>query len=105
MAMDAEDSAAEKLRRQQRMDLMRKVEEENAVRLEPLGCDRRHNRYWRFVNRPGDARDPGESRASRAGPPAPRLLTPPLAGRRWPGLGGAPAPSSNERRALGAQPA
>lgn len=32
------------------------VEEENAIRLEPLGLDRRHNRYWRFgAGAPGDA--------------------------------------------------
>ena len=28
----------------------RKAEEANATRAEPLGLDRRHNKYWRFVD-------------------------------------------------------
>jgi hypothetical protein len=38
--------------------LSRKAEEANAVRAEPLGQDRRYNRYWRFGadNEPGSGR-------------------------------------------------
>lgn len=49
--MEDEVSAANaaKQRQQQRIDTIRRAEESNAVRAEPLGQDRRYNRYWRFA--------------------------------------------------------
>lgn len=58
-AQEQEDeAAAAKLRQQQRADLLRRAEEGHAVRGEPLGLDRRHNRYWHLApdpNIPGDS--------------------------------------------------
>lgn len=52
----AEEDAAEAKRRvRERSETVRKAEEANAIRVEPLGADRRHNRYWRF----GGERVPG----------------------------------------------
>ena len=42
-------AAATKLRQQQRAETIRHAEEVNAIRGEPLGLDRRHNRYWHFA--------------------------------------------------------
>ena len=42
-------AAATRLRQQQRADTIRRAEELHAIRGEPLGLDRRHNRYWRFA--------------------------------------------------------
>ena len=55
---EASAAAAAKLRQQQRADLLRRAEEGHAVRGEPLGLDRRHNRYWHLAadpSIPGDA--------------------------------------------------
>jgi hypothetical protein len=65
LALDAEDSAAEKVRRQQRMEHIKRVEEENAIRIEPMGMDRRHNRYWRFMLRGAEKEEPGARLAGR----------------------------------------
>lgn len=43
-----EDVAEIKRRVKERNETVRKAEEANAIRVEPLGLDRRHNRYWRF---------------------------------------------------------
>ncbi|KAK9835073.1 hypothetical protein WJX81_008591 [Elliptochloris bilobata] len=43
-----EANAAAKARTQQRAAAIRCAEEANAVRVEPLGLDRRRNRYWRL---------------------------------------------------------
>lgn len=42
-------AAATKLRQQQRAETIRHAEEVNAIRGEPLGLDRRHNRYWHLA--------------------------------------------------------
>ncbi|KAG1674622.1 hypothetical protein FOA52_001871 [Chlamydomonas sp. UWO 241] len=34
---------------QERLDALRKVDEDHLLRMEPVGMDRRHNRYWRFT--------------------------------------------------------
>ncbi|EIE24672.1 hypothetical protein COCSUDRAFT_46901 [Coccomyxa subellipsoidea C-169] len=49
--MEDEVSAANaaKQRQQQRAETIRRAEESNAVRTEPLGQDRRYNRYWRLA--------------------------------------------------------
>ena len=55
---EASAAAAAKLRQQQRADLLQRAEEGHAVRGEPLGLDRRHNRYWHLAadpSIPGDA--------------------------------------------------
>ena len=51
------EAAQELIRRQQRAEAVRQVEEANAIRMEALGSDRYHNRYWRFasVGRCGDS--------------------------------------------------
>lgn len=36
----------------------RKAEEANATRIEPLGLDRRYNKYWRFTDADGCTEDP-----------------------------------------------
>ena len=46
---DMSAAAATKLRQQQRAETIRHAEEVNAIRGEPLGLDRRHNRYWHFA--------------------------------------------------------
>ncbi|KAL3160990.1 hypothetical protein ABBQ38_009379 [Trebouxia sp. C0009 RCD-2024] len=46
---DLLSAAAMKLRAQQRADTIQNAEEVNAIRGEPLGSDRRHNRYWHFA--------------------------------------------------------
>lgn len=46
---DMSSAAATKLRSQQRADAIQNAEEVNAIRGEPLGLDRRHNRYWHFA--------------------------------------------------------
>ena len=38
--------------------LFRKAEEANAIRGEPLGLDRRYNKYWRFVDTEDCTGDP-----------------------------------------------
>lgn len=52
-ANDGEDemsaAAASKQRQQQRADNIKRAEEVHAIRGEPLGSDRRHNRYWRIA--------------------------------------------------------
>ena len=57
-------AAATKLRSQQRAETIRHAEEVNAIRGEPLGLDRRHNRYWHFgvPQEPGAAPDPSVGR-------------------------------------------
>ena len=57
-------AAATKLRSQQRAETIRHAEEVNAIRGEPLGLDRRHNRYWHFgmPQEPGAAPDPSLGR-------------------------------------------
>lgn len=40
------EAAAESARRAVRAEAIRRLEELNGVRLEPLGMDRRFNRYW-----------------------------------------------------------
>lgn len=67
------------------------MEEENAIRLEPLGLDRRHNRYWRVTAasaRGGDA-GPGGSSDPNTG----RVYVEAADGSRWVlgGLGSARA--------------
>lgn len=44
-----EEKAAAKARQAARAEAVRRDMEAAAVRLEPLGSDRRHNKYWRFV--------------------------------------------------------
>ncbi|GAB4814610.1 hypothetical protein N2152v2_001656 [Parachlorella kessleri] len=44
-----EERAAARQRQAQRAEQVRRDMEANSVRLEPLGQDRRYNRYWRFV--------------------------------------------------------
>lgn len=44
-----EDAAEAKRRVRERSETIRKAEEANAIRVEPLGSDRRWNRYWRFA--------------------------------------------------------
>ena len=56
-----------KLRAQQRADTIRNAEEVNAIRGEPLGSDRRHNRYWHFAV-------PQDSEAAAADPSLGRIL-------------------------------
>lgn len=48
----AEDKEAEAERQRQRAEQARQQMEANSARLEPLGMDRRYNRYWRL---PGGA--------------------------------------------------
>ena len=57
-------AAASKQRQQQRADNIRRAEEVHAIRGEPLGSDRRHNRYWRIAADPasGAEPDPGTGR-------------------------------------------
>ena len=57
-------AVAIKLRSQQRADTIRHAEEVNAIRGEPLGLDRRHNRYWHFAapQEAGAAADPSLGR-------------------------------------------
>ncbi len=43
-----EDAAEAKRRVKERAETVRKAEEANAIRMEPLGLDRRFNSYWRF---------------------------------------------------------
>lgn len=50
---EASAAAAAKARQQQRADQLRRAEEGHAVRGEPLGLDRRHNRYWHLAADPG----------------------------------------------------
>eukprot|EP00803_Ostreobium_quekettii_P007554 evm.model.scf_591.1 EVM.evm.TU.scf_591.1 scf_591:13568-18861(-) len=45
----AADAAVEHTRSQQRAETLRRVERANAIRLEPLGLDRRHNRYYHLA--------------------------------------------------------
>lgn len=52
------------------------VEEEYALRMEPLGTDRRHNRYWRF---PASWSAPAHADTHTAAGPAGM----PLVGRLW----------------------
>lgn len=54
--VDAAQAAKE--RQQLRAETIRKAEEANALRAEPLGQDRRYNRYWRFAadSEPGSGR-------------------------------------------------
>lgn len=61
---DMSSAAATKLRSQQRAETIRHAEEVNAVRGEPLGADRRHNRYWHFgvPQDPNAAPDPSLGR-------------------------------------------
>lgn len=61
---DTSSAAATKLRSQQRAETIRHAEEVNAVRGEPLGADRRHNRYWHFgiPQEPSAAPDPSLGR-------------------------------------------
>ncbi|KAF5834831.1 hypothetical protein DUNSADRAFT_8371 [Dunaliella salina] len=44
-----DDSEEEKLAHQRRMDALARVDEETAIQLQPLGMDRRYNRYWRVA--------------------------------------------------------
>ncbi len=57
-------AAASKLRQQQRAETIRRAEELHAIRGEPLGLDRRHNRYWHFAADPeaGAEADPSLGR-------------------------------------------
>ena len=57
-------AAATKMRSQQRAETIRHAEEVNAIRGEPLGLDRRHNRYWHFnvPQEPSAAPDPSLGR-------------------------------------------
>ncbi|KAK9797439.1 hypothetical protein WJX73_004705 [Symbiochloris irregularis] len=41
-------ATAQRARQQQRAETVRRAEELNAARGEPVGQDRRHNKYWRF---------------------------------------------------------
>ena len=61
---DMSSAAATKLRSQQRAETIRHAEEVNAIRGEPLGLDRRHNRYWHFgvPQDAGAAPDPSQGR-------------------------------------------
>jgi hypothetical protein len=45
----AAEAAAESARRAARAEAIRRYEELNVLRLEPLGMDRRFNRYWLLV--------------------------------------------------------
>ena len=74
-----EDKETEAERHRQRSEQVRQEMEANGVRLEPLGFDRRHNRYWRLPGGgPGDAAaaaaaavEGGEGDAHAAGAPPP----------------------------------
>ncbi|EFJ39975.1 homeodomain protein [Volvox carteri f. nagariensis] len=59
-ARRAEEEEDEKQKRQQRADEMRRIDEECAIRAEPLGSDRRYNRYWLFTT--GEEGDAGSGR-------------------------------------------
>eukprot|EP00798_Chlamydomonas_sp_ICE-L_P008198 gene8198-1460_t len=45
--LDSEE--AERIRLEERMETLFKAEISNAIRMEPLGMDRRYNRYWRLI--------------------------------------------------------
>ncbi|KAG2500076.1 hypothetical protein HYH03_002353 [Edaphochlamys debaryana] len=54
-ARKAEEEEEERQKRIQRAEEIRKIDEDCAIRAEPLGSDRRHNRYWLFSSgQPGD---------------------------------------------------
>jgi len=57
-------AAASKLRQQQRAETIRRADEVHAIRGEPLGLDRRHNRYWHLAahQEAGAAADPSLGR-------------------------------------------
>ena len=57
-------AAASKLRQQQRAETIRRADEVHAIRGEPLGLDRRHNRYWHLAahQEAGSAADPSLGR-------------------------------------------
>ncbi|KAK9816480.1 hypothetical protein WJX72_000803 [[Myrmecia] bisecta] len=59
---DLSAAAASRERQQQRAETIRRAEEANAVRGEPLGMDRRYNRYWRFLAGGEAGRDGGAGR-------------------------------------------
>ncbi|GLI69153.1 hypothetical protein VaNZ11_013710 [Volvox africanus] len=59
-ARRAEEEDDEKQKRQQRADEIRRIDEECAIRAEPLGSDRRFNRYWLFTT--GEEGDMGSGR-------------------------------------------
>ncbi|KAG2450131.1 hypothetical protein HYH02_000234 [Chlamydomonas schloesseri] len=56
----AEEEEEDKVKRQQRAEEVRRIDEECAIRAEPLGSDRRHNRYWLFTS--GEPNDAGTAR-------------------------------------------
>nr|ABY60733.1 zygote-expressed homeodomain protein [Chlamydomonas reinhardtii] len=56
----AEEEEEDKIKRQQRAEEVRRIDEECAIRAEPLGSDRRHNRYWLFTS--GSPDDAGTAR-------------------------------------------
>ncbi|KAG2442737.1 hypothetical protein HXX76_002819 [Chlamydomonas incerta] len=56
----AEEEEEDKVKRQQRAEEIRRIDEECAIRAEPLGSDRRHNRYWLFTS--GGPDDAGTAR-------------------------------------------
>lgn len=57
-------AAASKQRQQQRAETIRRADEVHAIRGEPLGLDRRHNRYWHLAahQEAGAAADPSLGR-------------------------------------------
>lgn len=59
---EAAAAAAAKTRQQQRADLLRRAEESHSIRGEPLGLDRRHNRYWHLAADPSIPGDIGTGR-------------------------------------------
>ena len=59
-------AAATRLRQQQRAETIRRAEELHAIRGEPLGLDRRHNRYWHLAD--------GQAASTAADPSLGRVL-------------------------------
>jgi hypothetical protein len=55
-------AAAARQRAYERAEALRRAEEANSLRADALGCDRRHNKYWRFVAAGAEARDTGAGR-------------------------------------------
>jgi hypothetical protein len=53
---------ASKQRSAHRAEAIRRAEDAYAVRAEPLGMDRRYNKYWRFVVTGDGSTDPGAGR-------------------------------------------
>lgn len=77
----ADDPREEETARQRRAELVQRVEEENTIRMEPIGLDRRHNRYWRIILDQREAMDQGAGQQQHQDKEQPAVVEDPCMGR------------------------